>query len=163
MTNATRTIRYTFRLRPGKTAEKALLAEWDRCRWVWNQAVAHLHQTGEFVRDTALTAWRRENPWLAAGSVVAQQQTLRDFRTKRGSGQGRRKANTKGYQRAKRRAAKAHKKVARQRQDTARKWAKKVVTDHGSSPWRTSNPDSSHAPPWPARQPTQRSAPPRPR
>jgi hypothetical protein len=26
--------------------------------------------------------------------------------------------------------AKAHQKVARQRQDTGRKWAKKVVTDH---------------------------------
>jgi putative transposase len=35
-----------------------------------------------------------------------------------------------GYRRAKRLAAKAHKKVARQRQDDARKWAKKVVRDH---------------------------------
>ncbi|MEV2275387.1 transposase [Nocardiopsis sp. NPDC049922] len=37
---------------------------------------------------------------------------------------------SKGYQRAKKRAAKAHAKVARQRQDTARKWAKRVVRDH---------------------------------
>jgi len=35
-----------------------------------------------------------------------------------------------GYQRAKRKAAKAHAKVAAQRQDTARKWAKNVVRDH---------------------------------
>ena len=35
-----------------------------------------------------------------------------------------------GYKRAKRKAAKAHAKVAAQRQDTARKWAKKVVRDH---------------------------------
>lgn len=38
--------------------------------------------------------------------------------------------NTHGYEKARRLAAKAHKKVARQRQDDSRKWAKKVVTDH---------------------------------
>ncbi|MGW8380864.1 transposase [Streptomyces sp. ODS28] len=37
---------------------------------------------------------------------------------------------SKGYREAKKQRAKAHRKVARQRQDTARKWAKKVVTDH---------------------------------
>ncbi|TDC75915.1 RNA-guided endonuclease TnpB family protein [Actinomadura sp. 7K507] len=37
---------------------------------------------------------------------------------------------SKGYKRAARRAAKLHKKVRRQRQDNARKWAKQVVTDH---------------------------------
>ncbi|MEV2274412.1 transposase [Nocardiopsis sp. NPDC049922] len=37
---------------------------------------------------------------------------------------------SKGYLRAKKRAARAHAKVARQRQDTARTWAKKVVRDH---------------------------------
>ncbi|HEX6521449.1 MAG TPA: transposase, partial [Streptosporangiaceae bacterium] len=36
-----------------------------------------------------------------------------------------------GYQRAKRKAAKAHAKVAAQRQDTARKWAKGIVRDFG--------------------------------
>ncbi|MGR3938512.1 RNA-guided endonuclease InsQ/TnpB family protein [Streptomyces sp. BRA346] len=35
-----------------------------------------------------------------------------------------------GHRTAKRQVAKLHKKVARQRQDTARKWAKKVVRDH---------------------------------
>ncbi|MGI5149757.1 hypothetical protein ACQEVC_26035 [Plantactinospora sp. CA-294935] len=27
------TMRYTYRLCPGATAEAALLAEWGRCRW----------------------------------------------------------------------------------------------------------------------------------
>ncbi|MCJ1677293.1 transposase [Streptomyces sp. APSN-46.1] len=35
-----------------------------------------------------------------------------------------------GYREAKRQTAKLHKKVARQREDTGRKWAKKVVRDH---------------------------------
>ncbi|WP_406170534.1 RNA-guided endonuclease InsQ/TnpB family protein [Streptomyces sp. NBC_00996] len=37
---------------------------------------------------------------------------------------------SKGYREAQRLRAKAHQKVARQRQDTGRKWARKVVTDH---------------------------------
>lgn len=37
---------------------------------------------------------------------------------------------SKSYRKAKRQAVKAHAKVARQRQDDARKWAKKVVRDH---------------------------------
>jgi putative transposase len=37
---------------------------------------------------------------------------------------------SKGYHEAKKLRAKAHKKVARQREDTGRKWAKKVVRDH---------------------------------
>ncbi|MFJ7629445.1 RNA-guided endonuclease InsQ/TnpB family protein [Streptomyces sp. NPDC097595] len=40
------------------------------------------------------------------------------------------KAASKGYRNARRQAAKLHKKVVRQRQDTARKWAKSVVRDH---------------------------------
>ena len=84
-------MRYRYRLRPGAQAERALLDEWDRARWVWNQAVATLKQTGEWVTDRALTAWRKEHDWLAAGSVVAQQQVLRDFRAKRAKGAGRRK------------------------------------------------------------------------
>ncbi|WP_405727701.1 transposase [Streptomyces sp. NBC_01537] len=39
------------------------------------------------------------------------------------------KAASKGYRTASRAAAKVHKKIARQRQDTARKWAKAVVRD----------------------------------
>ncbi|MGW1266986.1 RNA-guided endonuclease InsQ/TnpB family protein, partial [Streptomyces drozdowiczii] len=40
------------------------------------------------------------------------------------------KAASKGYRRARRQAAKLYRKVVRQRQDTARKWAKSVVRDH---------------------------------
>lgn len=39
-------------------------------------------------------------------------------------------AASKGYREARKQTAKLHKKVARQRQDTARKWAKRVVRDH---------------------------------
>ncbi|MFJ8566666.1 RNA-guided endonuclease InsQ/TnpB family protein [Streptomyces sp. NPDC093514] len=40
------------------------------------------------------------------------------------------RAASKGHRTAKRQRAKLHKKVARQRQDAARKWAKSVVRDH---------------------------------
>ncbi len=39
-------------------------------------------------------------------------------------------AGSKGYREAKKWRAKAYAKIARQRQDTARKWAKKAVRDH---------------------------------
>ncbi|WP_428339524.1 hypothetical protein [Mycobacterium sp.] len=81
-----------------------LQAEWDRCRWVWNRAVERLNEIGEWVRDNTLTEWRGEHDWLREGSVVAQQQMLRNFRAE---------------------------KLARKRQDTARKWATKVVANHG--------------------------------
>ncbi|GAA2913695.1 hypothetical protein GCM10020221_06760 [Streptomyces thioluteus] len=40
------------------------------------------------------------------------------------------RAQSRGYRKAQQQAAKLHRKVARQRQDTARKWAKGVVRDH---------------------------------
>jgi putative transposase len=58
---------------------------------VWNQAVERLNESGEWVRDDGLTSWRREHDWLRQGSVVAQQQMLRNFRAKRAKGKGRRK------------------------------------------------------------------------
>jgi putative transposase len=58
---------------------------------VGNQAVARLNESGEWVRDDALTGWRGEYEWLREGSVVAQQQMLRNFRAKRARGKGRRK------------------------------------------------------------------------
>jgi len=82
---------YRYKLRPGAAALTGLQGEWDRCRWVWNQAVARLNDSGEWVRDDALTSWRREHDWLREGSVVAQQQMLRNFRAKRAKGTGRRK------------------------------------------------------------------------
>lgn len=58
---------------------RALLREEGRNRWVWNQAVA-ARKSGALFNDGMLTDARAENDWLATGSVVAQQQTLRDFR-----------------------------------------------------------------------------------
>ncbi|PND51000.1 transposase, partial [Rhodococcus sp. ENV425] len=42
-------VRYNFRLRPGTTAERALIEEWHRCRFLWNEAV---HQFKSGVRPT---------------------------------------------------------------------------------------------------------------
>ena len=91
--------RYTFRLRTGTTASRALDAEWDRCRWVWNQLVVESrtrHVWNEVARsngvsddglltfgyataDRMLTRWRATHAWLAQGSSVAQQQMVRAF------------------------------------------------------------------------------------
>lgn len=84
--------RYTYRLRVSSTARTALAAEWDRCRWVWNECVAksravHLHNkaTGEKATcgpaqlDRMLTQARKTTPWLREGSSVVQQQIIRDF------------------------------------------------------------------------------------
>ncbi|WP_433663932.1 RNA-guided endonuclease InsQ/TnpB family protein [Nocardia sp. CA-128927] len=75
-------VRYTFRLRPGAQAERALLAEWGRCRFLWNEAV---HQQKSGARPTLaklgklLTGARAGNGWLREGSQVVQQQTLRTY------------------------------------------------------------------------------------
>ncbi|MFI7016203.1 RNA-guided endonuclease InsQ/TnpB family protein [Streptomyces sp. NPDC050164] len=84
--------RYAYRLRLSSTARTALAAEWDRCRWVWNECVAkskavHLHNqaTGEKQTcgpaqlDRMLTQARKTTPWLREGSSVVQQQVIRDF------------------------------------------------------------------------------------
>jgi putative transposase len=84
-------VRYRYKLRPGAAASRGLQREWDRCRWVWNQAVARLNDSGAWIGDDTLTGWRREHEWLREGSVVAQQQMLRNFRAKRAKGKGRRK------------------------------------------------------------------------
>jgi putative transposase len=75
-------VRYTYRLRPGTQAERALLDEWHRCRFLWNEAV-HQHNTGRkptFGKlSRLLTEARAATGWLRAGSQVAQQQTLRTY------------------------------------------------------------------------------------
>jgi putative transposase len=75
-------VRYNYRLRPGAQAREALLAEWNRCRFLWNEAV-HQQRTGKrptFCRlSKMLTEARRQFVWLRDGSQVAQQQTLRTF------------------------------------------------------------------------------------
>ncbi|MBB4751820.1 RNA-guided endonuclease InsQ/TnpB family protein [Actinoplanes lobatus] len=78
------TVRYSYRLRPGRIAEAALLDEWGRCRWLWNEAV-HQQRTGRKptfgTLSKLLTDARSRNAWLRAGSQVAQQQTLRTYGT----------------------------------------------------------------------------------
>ncbi|MFI0912395.1 RNA-guided endonuclease InsQ/TnpB family protein [Streptomyces abikoensis] len=59
----------------------------------------------------------------AACELTRYQKMMARRKPKRGQ------AISKGYRTARRQAAKVHKKVARQRQDTARKWAKRVVSD----------------------------------
>lgn len=76
------TVQYTYRLRPGVTARAALSAEWDRCRWLWNEAVHQQHCGRKPTMCTLsklLTEARGRTAWLRAGSQVAQQQTLRTY------------------------------------------------------------------------------------
>jgi putative transposase len=79
---STETVRYNYRLRPGVDAERSLLAEWHRCRFLWNEAV-HQQKSGRkptFVRlSKLLTEARSQFVWLRDGSQVAQQQTLRTY------------------------------------------------------------------------------------
>ncbi|MFJ9869959.1 RNA-guided endonuclease InsQ/TnpB family protein [Streptomyces sp. NPDC101165] len=92
--------RYTFRLRVSSTARGALMAEWDRCRWVWNECVAKskaVHQDnkatglkrtcGPAQLDKMLTEARQATPWLREGSSVPQQQIIRDFGKSRAKAQ----------------------------------------------------------------------------
>ncbi|MGW2959156.1 RNA-guided endonuclease InsQ/TnpB family protein [Streptomyces sp. NPDC001220] len=79
-------VRYTYRLRVSSTATAALLAEWNRCRWVWNECVARSKKAhrgkekcGPARLDRMLTESRSMTPWLAEGSSVPQQQLIRDF------------------------------------------------------------------------------------
>ncbi|MGW6426359.1 RNA-guided endonuclease InsQ/TnpB family protein [Nocardia sp. NPDC055053] len=75
-------VRFTYRLRPGAHAVRALESEWHRCRYLWNEAV---HQQRSGARPTfarlskMLTEARARTSWLREGSQVAQQQTLRTY------------------------------------------------------------------------------------
>ncbi|GAA2692506.1 helix-turn-helix domain-containing protein [Actinoplanes palleronii] len=68
-------MRYTYRLRPGRQAQAALVVEWGRCRWLWNEAV-HQRKAGHkptFGKlSKMLTEARGLNAWLREGSQVAQ-------------------------------------------------------------------------------------------
>ncbi|MFE9096386.1 RNA-guided endonuclease InsQ/TnpB family protein [Streptomyces sp. NPDC007264] len=95
--------RYTYRLRVSSTACTALQAEWNRCRWVWNECVAKSRQTHAYNRNRAadedtrtcgpaqldkmLTRARAATAWLREGSSVPQQQTVRDFGKSRAKAQ----------------------------------------------------------------------------
>ncbi|WP_446225937.1 RNA-guided endonuclease InsQ/TnpB family protein [Nocardia sp. IBHARD005] len=75
-------VRYTYRLRPGAHAQRALLEEWHRCRFLWNEAVHQQRSGGKptFCKlSKLLTRARASTPWLRDGSQVAQQQTLRTY------------------------------------------------------------------------------------
>lgn len=75
-------VRYTYRLRPGAQAEAALLAEWHRCRWLWNEAV-HQQRTGRKPTRAKLgkllTDARRRCAWLREGSQNAQAGVLNTY------------------------------------------------------------------------------------
>lgn len=84
--------RYAYRLRVSTLTEKALMKEWGRCRWVWNQCVAESKRAYRLYRETGekqtvgpaqldkmLTGWRAEHSWLRKGASVPQQQVIRDF------------------------------------------------------------------------------------
>jgi putative transposase len=76
------TVRYTYRLRPGKRAEAALEAEWHRCRWLWNEAVNQGRSGNKptFCKlSKLLTAARSRCEWLRCGAQNPQQQTLRIY------------------------------------------------------------------------------------
>jgi putative transposase len=75
-----------YRLWPAPAHEKALLEQCAHARFVWNLCVeqeSHYRpgrgrMPGFAARCRQLTEARAENPWLAAGSVIVQQQALRD-------------------------------------------------------------------------------------
>lgn len=87
-------VRYTYRLRPGRQAERYLLSEWDACRYVWNRMVDESKARYELNRGetfgdrqaqkylTVLRAYtidRNGVKWLARHSCVPQQQIVRDY------------------------------------------------------------------------------------
>lgn len=99
-------VRYTYRLRPGNAAKRYLAREWGMSRYVWNELVAQskaIHEAwpsillsgaekvtfGAAGADKFLTQLRATTidaegrHWLAEGSSVVQQQTVRDFSASR--------------------------------------------------------------------------------
>ena len=75
-----------YRLRPTPAQEQALLEHCAHARFVWNLCVeqeSHYRpgrgrMPGFAGRCRQLTEARADNPWLAAGSVIVQQQALKD-------------------------------------------------------------------------------------
>ncbi|MFZ3500314.1 RNA-guided endonuclease InsQ/TnpB family protein [Streptomyces sp. 5.8] len=95
--------RFTFRLRASSTVLALLVAEWDRCRWVWNECVnkskqvhavnrarpegAEKRTCGPAQLDRMLTEARTQTLWLREGASVPQQQLIRDFGKSRAKAQ----------------------------------------------------------------------------
>ena len=76
-----------YRLLPSPAQEQALVEHCGHARYVWNLAVEqHLHwkpgrrsAPGFAAQSRQLTEARAEFGWLRAGSIIVQQQALRDF------------------------------------------------------------------------------------
>src|SRR5258707_10713241 len=75
-----------FRLQPSPAQEAALLEHCGQARFVWNLAVeqgkhwkpGRKAAPGFVAQCRQLTEAREAFPWLAAGSVIVQQQALKD-------------------------------------------------------------------------------------
>jgi hypothetical protein len=76
-----------FRLYPDREQELKLIEHCAHARYVWNLAVeqhswwkpGRKSAPGYLEQARQLTAARADNPWLASGSAIVQQQALRDF------------------------------------------------------------------------------------
>jgi putative transposase len=76
------TVRYTYRLRPGRQAEATLLAEWGRCRWLWNEAVNQWRAKRPVNKGRLgklLTDARKSSGWLRDGWQNTQAETLNAY------------------------------------------------------------------------------------
>ena len=82
------------------------------------------------VKETATTTSDAHDLPHAQHGKTAAQKLARYQRMMARRRPARGQAGSKGYREAKRQTAKLYKKIARQRQDTARKWAKRLVRDH---------------------------------
>lgn len=82
------------------------------------------------VKETATTTSDDHDLPHAQHGRTAAQKLARYQRTMARRKPAKGQAASKGYREAKRQTAKLHRKVAAQRQETGRKWAKKVVRDH---------------------------------
>ncbi|GAA2136672.1 transposase [Streptomyces synnematoformans] len=104
--------------------------------FVVSTTIEALPATGRFigidwgVRETATTTSDAHDlPYAEHGARAAKRLAhYQRMMARRRAPKG--KAQSKGYRRAQKQAAKLHKKAARQRQDTGRKWAKSVARDH---------------------------------
>jgi putative transposase len=76
-----------YRLEPTRRQDDALLRHCADARYVWNLCVeqetwwrrGRAQMPGFTERCRQLTAARKDNPWLAEGSVIVQQQAIRDY------------------------------------------------------------------------------------
>lgn len=77
------TLRYNYRLRPGAQALAVLNADWDRTRWIWNQAIdAKRDRNRRLLKGSDLTAARARLSWLREGGQNPQATILYYFNPK---------------------------------------------------------------------------------